>query len=217
MKEVYIVAGGPSDLMPNLRIYDNPSVQWVGVDRGVYYLLQHNIIPRIAVGDFDSIPQNEWEKVREFINQIYQYRPEKDETDMELALMWAKEQKPDCIKIFGATGGRLDHFLANVFMITNYQADKLTTIEMIDKYNIISFFKPGKYQVSKDEEKKYISFLPLTPTVEKLTLSGFKYPLIHANVPFGSSLCISNELIKENGTFYFEKGILMMIRSTDLQ
>ena len=45
------------------------------------------------------------------------FKPEKNETDMELALNWAVEQKPDLIRIFGATGGRLDHLFANVQLL----------------------------------------------------------------------------------------------------
>ena len=46
--------------------------------------------------------------------EMKRFKPEKNETDMELALNWAVEQKPELIRIFGATGGRLDHLFANV-------------------------------------------------------------------------------------------------------
>ncbi|MFK4998029.1 hypothetical protein ACI2OX_13400 [Bacillus sp. N9] len=60
-----------------------------------------------------------------------------------------------------------------------------------------------------------MSFLPLSSEVWGLSLRGFKYPLMNKYVPFGSSLCISNELLQQTGTFSFEKGILMMVRSAD--
>lgn len=41
----------------------------------------------------------------------------KDQTDLEIAINWALEQKPALIRIFGATGGRLDHGLANIQML----------------------------------------------------------------------------------------------------
>ncbi len=47
------------------------------------------------------------------------FKPEKDETDMELALNWAIDQKPEMIRIFGATGGRLDHMFANIQLLIN--------------------------------------------------------------------------------------------------
>ena len=42
---------------------------------------------------------------------------EKDQTDLEIAINWALGQKPALIRIFGATGGRLDHGLANIQML----------------------------------------------------------------------------------------------------
>ena len=47
------------------------------------------------------------------------FKPEKDETDMEHALNWAIEQKPEKIRIFGATGGRIDHMFANIQLLIN--------------------------------------------------------------------------------------------------
>ena len=51
--------------------------------------------------------------------------------------------------------------------------------------------------------------------VENLTLLGFKYPLSNRHISFGSTLCISNELISEYGTYSFTSGILLTIRSKD--
>lgn len=216
MKKIHVLAGGPQAYIPDLKQYEQEDVIWVGVDRGVYLLLKEEISPTIAVGDFDSVTDQEWEFIRNHVKHLKQVQPEKDETDMELALLWAMEQKPSIIRIFAATGGRLDHFLANIFMLTkDVYLSVDTTIEMIDTNNIISVHKPGIYSIEKDDEKKYISFLPMTSTVKGITLRGFKYPLTDRHIERGSTLCISNELIKRNGTFSFEKGILMMIRSKD--
>ncbi|MBS4198912.1 thiamine diphosphokinase [Bacillus sp. FJAT-49732] len=214
-KIIHIVAGGPLELIPELTRFPN-NIIWMGVDRGVYYLLKKGITPDYAVGDFDSVTDEEWSIIDKNIRDINKYKPEKDETDMELAMMWAVQQKPHMIKIYGATGGRLDHFMANALMLSRYQnQNPLIKIEMIDKQNSLSVYYPGHYRVENDNVKKYISFIPLTKEVVHLSLTGFKYPLINRTVEFGSSLCISNELIEQYGNFSFEKGILMMIRSTD--
>ena len=42
----------------------------------------------------------------------------KDETDLELALLYAVEQDADPIIILGALGGRLDQTLANILLLT---------------------------------------------------------------------------------------------------
>ncbi|MBS4203829.1 thiamine diphosphokinase [Lederbergia citrea] len=215
-KIIYIVAGGPKHLIPNSTFCEREGIVWIGVDRGVHYLLEKGIIPDLSVGDFDSVTHSEWEKIKAQSPSVNRYRPEKDETDMELAIIMALKQNPSAIKIFGATGGRLDHFMANALMLVQFQTPKSNVkIEIIDIQNAISVFSPGKYEVELDSQTKYISFLPLTAEVKNITLVGFKYPLANKTVHFGSSLCISNELIQQSGTFSFEKGILMMIRSSD--
>ncbi|MCM3569107.1 thiamine diphosphokinase [Neobacillus mesonae] len=212
---INILAGGPEDHLPDLHHYIGKNVIWVGVDRGVFHLLKRNIKPDIAFGDFDSVSREELTYIEEEVKELKRYHPIKDETDMELALNWALMEKPDTIRLFGATGGRLDHLFANVqLLIQPLKAGQKTDIFLIDRYNEIFLRAPGTYTIKKTEEK-YISFVPLTLDVSNLTLEGFKYPLKDRHISLGSTLCISNELISECGTFSFSEGILIVIRSHD--
>ncbi|MFP3490646.1 thiamine diphosphokinase, partial [Staphylococcus sp. SIMBA_130] len=49
------------------------------------------------------------------------------------------------------------------------------------------------------------------------TLVGYRYPLIERHISWGSSLCISNELVEENGSYSFSSGILLVVRSSDAE
>ncbi|GER65581.1 thiamine pyrophosphokinase [Weizmannia acidilactici] len=216
-KKIYILAGGPVENVPDLGEYANDKeAVWAGVDRGVFHLLEQGIIPRIAFGDFDSVSEAEWMMIRSRLENIRKSQPEKDETDMELALMWAISQEPETIRIFGATGGRADHAFTNILLLAHEKCLQFKgKIEIIDRKNEITMLKPGSYTIEKMESFPYVSFLPITETVENLTLSGFKYPLLNCRVERGTTLCVSNELIRDFGTFSFSSGILMMVRSHD--
>jgi thiamine pyrophosphokinase len=210
---IHILAGGPDEFVPDLHIYGEKEVNWVGVDRGVITLLKAGITPIKAFGDFDSITQKDLEWAQKRLDGIEIWPSEKDQTDMEIALDWALTQKPKKIRIFGATGGRLDHLFGNVqLLIKNVKID----IEMIDKQNIITAHEPGEYTVFNIPQYRYVSFIPITLDVKGITLKGFKYPLTNCHIQLGSTLCISNELIQSHGTFSFSEGILIMIRSKDL-
>lgn len=214
--KINLVAGGPFNLIPDLQAFDGRDVEWVGIDRGVFYLLNAGIKPAMAFGDFDSVSEEEMAEIEMEVEHLKKFKPEKDETDMELALNWAIAQNPDSIMIFGATGGRLDHLMANVQLLTkplNQDIDIQT--EIIDKNNILFIKKPGTYNVEKIADFKYISFLPVTPEILGMTLENFKYPLNDCHIPMGSTLCISNELIRGHGTFSFSEGILLVVRSRD--
>jgi thiamine pyrophosphokinase len=213
---VGIVAGGPRICIPDLKTFDEQEMYWIGVDKGVQYLLDEQIVPDLAVGDFDSIRESEWKRIKEKVRNIKKYRPEKDETDMELAIEYGVKQNPNTISLFGATGGRLDHFLANISLLVNEKWSKSSIdFKIIDRQNIISVHRPKKYEIRKLPDKPYVSFLPVNGHVEGLTLTGFKYSLHNYTAIFGSTRCISNELIEEKGTFSFTSGILMMVRSSD--
>ena len=213
---INILGGGPEDLLPDLTEYLAKDVIWVGVDRGVYHLLKRNITPAIAFGDFDSVSSEELKFIEDNVTELKKYQPEKDETDMELALNWALNQHPSIIRIFGATGGRLDHLFANVHLLLNpFKEKNEVDVFLIDRSNIIFIKEAGSYTIEKMNTKKYISFVPLTLNIRNLTLKGFKFPLENRHISIGSTLCISNELISDYGTFSFSEGILIVIRSHD--
>ncbi|KAA6452905.1 thiamine diphosphokinase [Bacillus swezeyi] len=214
MKNINIVAGGPSHLIPDLSLYQEKNTLWIGVDRGAAALLEAGIVPDEAFGDFDSITEEQKKALEKAAPRLHIYQAEKDKTDLDLALSWSVEQQPSSIRMFGISGGRADHFLGNLQLLYQTLPKKVTTV-MIDRQNEISMFPPGSYTVKQDETKPYVSFLPFAETVKNLSLEGFKYSLNKCHIAVGSTLCISNELIHSQGAFSFTEGILIMIRSTD--
>jgi len=216
MMKINILGGGPIDLLPALTKYQTNEDIWIGVDKGVFTLLSKGIKPKNAFGDFDSVTADELLIIEENVKELQKFKPEKDETDMELALVWALQQSPDKIRIFGATGGRLDHLFANIQLLINpLMNDNFVSIEIIDQKNIVFLKAPGSYIIKKIASKQYVSFIPITSEIRDLTLQGFKYPLTKHYIPLGSTLCISNELIDDCGHFSFSTGILMIVRSND--
>ncbi|WP_462409231.1 thiamine diphosphokinase [Neobacillus sp. Marseille-QA0830] len=213
---INILAGGPEDLLPDLTEYNEKNTVWVGVDRGVFHLLERKINPDIAFGDFDSVSPQELEYIENSVSELKRFKAEKNETDMELALNWALEQNAEVIRLFGATGGRLDHFLANIqLLVEPLKKGSPSEVFLIDRNNTAFLRGPGTYVIPKLDKLKYVSFVPLTLNVHNLTLEGFKYPLKNRHISLGSTLCISNELISKYGTFSFSEGILIVIRSHD--
>ena len=213
---INILGGGPVELLPPLTTYQTEKDLWVGVDKGVLTLLSKGIHPTHAFGDFDSVTAIELAIIEEKVGDLHRFKPEKDETDMELAIDWALKQGPDKIRIFGATGGRLDHFFANIQLLINpILHENNLSIEILDQKNIVFLKAPGSYEIEKIPLMKYVSFIPITAEVRSLSLQGFKYPLTNRHIPLGSTLCISNELINDYGNFSFSTGILMVVRSND--
>jgi len=212
MTTVNLLVGGPTANWPvNLAQIPGP---WVGADRGALRLVKLGIQPVMVVGDFDSINQTELQTVKAAIDGSVIVKPDQDHTDTQLAVKSIFEQlKPDELHIYGATGGRIDHLLANLWLVLEpffrAWAPKIT---LIDRQNTIRYFLPGDYTISKEADKTYLAFVPLMPM--KLTLADEKYPLTGAANEYPISWA-SNEFVGEKGHFSFDTGVLAVIQSCD--
>lgn len=117
MKSIAIVGNGPVELHPEYQLFESEIDMWIGADRGALTLINSKVPIEYAIGDFDSI--NDEEKVRIQVNSanFEEYPSEKNETDLEIALLKALEFNPSAIYLFGVTGGRLDHELINIQLL----------------------------------------------------------------------------------------------------
>ncbi|MCL1630904.1 thiamine diphosphokinase [Sporolactobacillus sp. CPB3-1] len=209
-----IVAGGPENLIPDLTGPDFADILWVGADHGTILLMKQKIRPICAFGDFDSLSPEERAFLEASKVEVHAYIPEKDKTDLELALDWVLKQNPDQCILCGVTGGRMDHGLAAVQLLMK-SVERKTDLMIVDKNNRITLLAPGTYAIKNDPSFRYLSFLALTERVQGLHLSGVKYPLENAILPLGSSLCISNEPQSDVFTVAFDQGYLLMMRCRD--
>ncbi|MEN2666383.1 thiamine diphosphokinase [Listeria aquatica] len=213
MKAIHIMVGGPVELVPPLDSY-LADAEWIGIDGGAKRLLEFDIPMKKALGDFDSLSAEELTQLKQRVRDVTEFPAEKDLTDTEIGLMAAMEEKPDVIRIFGATGGRMDHLLANLMMLTKPEfRQAVPLVEIIDCYNWIKMYLPGHYEIQKLQEMRYAAFITME-NVTGLTLTGFKYPLQNATFSFARALS-SNEFLQDSGTFSFDSGLILMIQSKD--
>lgn len=64
MVQLAIMVGGPYDRIPDIKQADSKEIIWIGVDRGSVRLLEQGIIPKIALGDFDSVTEEELKEIK---------------------------------------------------------------------------------------------------------------------------------------------------------
>ncbi|MET3682091.1 thiamine pyrophosphokinase [Alkalibacillus flavidus] len=213
MRVIAIVAGGPVDDMPSFHHYPHITT-WIGVDSGAYKLSQSFDQFDYAIGDFDSVNDDELAAIHEACASVHTYPSDKDDTDLELAIKLAISLDPDQVLVFGALGGRRDHEWVNMFMLQSFMPHHIDAW-LVNKQNEITLKQPGTYHIERDDTFPYVSFLALTRTVKGLTLEGFKYPLKDQTIQSGSSLTVSNEWKEKIGTYLFTDGILIVIKSRD--
>lgn len=209
-----IIGNGPESRIPDLSFYKDKVDFWIGADRGALLLIKNELPVHQALGDFDSVDFHELETIKSKAVHFERSPREKDETDLELAINKAITLGADTILLFGATGARLDHELINIQLLYTIAKQGIKGI-IIDTFNHIEWTEPGVYTIERDAAYPTISFIPVTDDVTGITLEGFYYPLKNADTSLGSTRTISNNLIKESGTFSYERGILLVIKSRD--
>ncbi|AVW01712.1 thiamine diphosphokinase [Lactiplantibacillus plantarum] len=209
---VNLLVGGPTANYPaDLTTIPGP---WVGADRGALRLVKRGIQPVMVVGDFDSIDAAELQTVKDALVGAVVVKPDQDHTDTQLAIKSIFEQlQPDEVHLYGATGGRLDHLLANMWLVLDPVFRQWAPqTKLIDKQNSVRFFLPGDYQITKEADKRYLAFVPLMPM--HLTLPDEKYQLDAAYNAYPISWA-SNEFSGNTGHFSFDAGVLAVIQSRD--
>lgn len=218
MKKCLIVTGGKLDLAFARSFLQNESFQKIiAVDGGLEAVEALGLIPDYVVGDFDTVNPAVLERFRKIPYIVWEkHRPEKNETDTELARNRGMTLACDRIVFLGATGGRLDHMLGNIHVL---YACLQRGVEawLIDSQNKLYLLDQGKKFYQEELWGKYVSFLPYTEKVEGITLRGFRYPLNEKNIRKGeeAGLCISNELAEKEATIELAEGILICVESRD--
>lgn len=218
MKTCLIVTGGKLDLaFAQSFLKTNKIDKIIAVDGGLAFAEALGLVPDYIVGDFDTVHNDVIERFRTIPYIVWEkHKPEKNETDTELARSRAMTLGCGRIIFLGATGGRLDHMLGNIHALYSCMQSGMEAW-IVDAQNRIYLLDEGKIFKRKDTFGTYISFLPYTEEVHGITLKGFKYPLDKKTIRRGEEvgLCISNELHEDTAELTFQDGILICVESKD--
>src|SRR5262245_40434058 len=91
----------------------------VAADSGVGHALALGLAVDLVIGDFDSAEPAHVERAIALGARVDRHPADKDATDLELALDAARELGATEITVLGVGGGRLDHLLANLLLVTH--------------------------------------------------------------------------------------------------
>ena len=215
-KKAVIVSGGSiQDAFALQMLNEIQPTYVIGVDSGLAFLYRNQVEPTHIVGDFDSVDP---EVIAYYKNKtdipIREFNPVKDATDTEIGVRLALELGADVLYLFGATGTRLDHVLANIQML-KIALDAGVKAYLVDECNRISLWNE-EVTLSKEESfGTYFSIFPFGDSVEKVSITGAKYPLNEYHLTNRESRCVSNEVAEEEVHITFSDGILILMETRD--
>jgi len=200
----YIVGAGELPFCRlNFRPQDGDLV--IAADGGFDYLLSHNIVPDLIIGDFDSlnIAKGEFSQIKKI-----RYDTDKDETDMLLAVMEGIRQGYKEFRIYGGTGGSIRHTMAN-FQVLNYIARNDAIGFLFDKKEIITVISNAMLHFSK-LHAGYVSVFAGTKA-SGIDIKSLKYELKSGTMSRAAPHGVSNKFLGKDATVSIKSGSLLII------
>ncbi len=209
-KRAWIFVNGDFIDYVYLRQAIQPGDLVVSANGGLRHLHHLRLLPDWVVGDLDSIDaaQKDWLRVNGV--QVEQHPPEKNETDLELALARAIREGYTQIRIAAAQGARLDHTLGNLFLLT--QPGLRSYDVRLDDGREEVFLLENECTI-EGVPGDLISLLPLNGPAEGITTEGLYYPLKGETLYTDRTRGISNVLLGERAVVRLETGSLICIHT----
>ena len=181
---------------------------YIGVDKGALTLARNGKRMLLAIGDFDSVEESDLAYIKEYSDTLIQLNPIKDDTDSEAAVMYAIENGYHKIHLYGGLGGRLDHAMINLRLVSRFPE----AVYLYDQNNLIYSLAEGVHSIDKCDYT-YISFF--TEDEATISLEGFKYPLDKQQLTNKDTYTTSNEIIEDKGIITVHVGKVTVIQSKD--
>jgi thiamine pyrophosphokinase len=196
-----VLAGGSGPSRAEL------DASWPGWDDGLGLVIAADAGARLArslglrldlvVGDGDSLdPILLVELVAQGI-PIERSSPNKDESDLELALRAALARDARSIVVLGAFGGRVDHFLVNVALLglPGLAGRAVALLDGRTRVRLLEAAGPGPRRLTlSDRPGGLVTLLAVNGPAGGVSTGGLRWALSGATLPPGSSRGLSNEL-----------------------
>lgn len=175
----------------------------IAADGGLDRARALGLEPDLILGDFDSlgrVPQEE---------NVTVFPPEKDYTDLDLALRIGLERNCKSFCIFGAMGGRPDHSFANYQLLASL-AEKGMRGLLCGEGWCASAVHDGFLELPP-REKGYVSVFSVSEKAEGVCLEGLKYSLENASLSSLFPLGVSNEFTGSAVKISVREGTLLVL------
>jgi thiamine pyrophosphokinase len=210
MKAVVIAHG---DVDPRDRAHLEGADLIVAADGGMLALEGWNFVPHAIVGDLDSLGV---ERAAEFAARgvtVVPYSPEKDESDLELAIAYATTANADDIVLLGILGGaRFDHELANTLLIAaeEYRGRRLRAVH--GDVTVRALHGGDSLELA-GAAGDLVTLLAVRGDAEGVRTHRLKYPLAGETLHFGAARGLSNVVVSEGASVACDRGVLLVIET----
>ena len=173
----------------------------IAADSGAETASAAGLTVDVLVGDLDSITRQTLDAILDRGTRIETHHPDKDATDLELALRTAVWLGAAEIVVIGGGGLRLDHLLGNVAVIAGPVLRGIQVRWVLERETV---YVVHDRRTIPAQAGTTFSVIPAGGDAHGVTLTGSKWTLDGATLEAGSSQGISN--VAEGTTIGVEVG-----------
>jgi thiamine pyrophosphokinase len=192
-----------------LALLSSPLV--IAADGGAHNAAYFGYHPKVVIGDLDSLDSATAAQLEAEGTIVLRYSADKDETDLELALLYAAKQDIDRVIIIGGVGGRIDQLLANVYLLALPEMLEHDARLVADRQTI-RLLRPGRHQLH-GEVGDTLSLLPMGGPALGISTAGLRYPLRAETLRWGQVRGISNVFDAPDAQIQFNTGLLLCVHT----
>ena len=213
--QAIVLANGSIDDPVTLRkrLKEWGEAQVVAADGGSRHAEILGLDIDVVIGDLDSIDLETRAALIAAGVRIEISSPEKDEIDLELALLYLANEKVKRIVVLGALGGRLDMTISNVLLLTHPRLAS-HKIELWQGCQTAWLIRPPGGEIH-GREGDALSLVPLDGDAQGITTHKLAYPLQHGTLSFGPARGVSNILTDPVARVEVHAGTLLAIHTSE--
>jgi thiamine pyrophosphokinase len=209
LRAIVFANGRPSDAGAP-RVVAEPGDLIIAADGGAAGCRAQGLMPDVVVGDLDSLPAADLQRLAAGGVEIVGHPARKDHTDLDLALQLALERGADEVLVHGALGLRWDMTLANVLLGA---APHLAAarIGFVDGDQVLWPLRGGGRLGLAGQPGDTVSLIPLCGDAQGVTTSGLEWPLRQETLSCGTTRGVSNVLVGDSASVTLERGLLLCV------
>ncbi len=201
MKKKCIIVGAGDFFEKNLPMEKEDFL--IAADGGFDFLLKIGVTPNLFVGDRDSVKSD-----ISMTEGLY-FPSRKDDSDMLLAVKEGIKRGFELFYIFGGTGKRIDHTLANIKLLEFLSENGLKGF-LFSKNQVITVIRNSKISFPK-EFKGCFSVFPNGGKAKGVYIRCCGYTLENHDFESSSALGLSNYFKGEAATIEVTDGSLSVV------
>lgn len=182
----------------------------IAADGGMRHCSRLGYEPQLLVGDLDSVDPEQLEHLERTGTEVRRHPRRKDATDLELALLEARDRGAQDVVVLGGVGSRWDQSIANLLLAAHPNWSDVR-IRFATGPQQAEVLRPGRRLDFDGSPNDLVSLIPLAGDAQGITTTGLAFPLEHGNLQFAATRGVSNYIERTPASVELENGLLLTI------